>query len=178
MINDVTQYLAVETTSFESKIKVSEKQKLRKANRVFQFSKLPIDRLPNVYDLIKSNRIWKNYPITTTYEWLNKLVQYFPEDYLLFGVFDDEMIAAAVAIRINREILYTFYLGDVPRTRNVSPVVFLLDGIYNYSEQMGFKLLDLGISTDQGVLNFGLYNFKKNLGAMDSIRTVWSKMLD
>jgi len=176
-VSDIAQFIHIDQSSFQSKVKLSELQKLRRAAREMTFTQLPNEKLHEVYSLINDNRRWKRYPMTSSFEWLAVLLGAFPEDYLLFGVFDQELVAAAVCVRINSEVLYTFYLGDIPRTRAISPVVFLLEGIYNYAGMNSFKLLDLGVSTENGIKNDGLYTFKKNLGTTDTHRITWSKRI-
>jgi lipid II:glycine glycyltransferase (peptidoglycan interpeptide bridge formation enzyme) len=70
-----------------------------------------------------------------------------------------------VTIRINENILYTFYLADNEKYLKDSPTTFLLSGIYQYCQQQKIKFLDLGIATEKGVLNEGLARFKQSLGA-------------
>lgn len=109
---------------------------------------------------------------------LIKTFEQFPAHYILFGVLDDEkIIAAAVTVVVSKEILYCFYIGDSLAYRPYSPVTFLVSGIYDYCIANNFKLLDLGISTDKGVLNKGLYSFKKSLGCIDSCKLTFEKIL-
>ena len=80
------------------------------------------------------------------------------------------MLASAICIRISPDILYVFYWGDADGTSTLSPVVVLAAGIYERCQMLGIRLLDAGISTDQGRLNEGLRTFKRNLGFAESSR--------
>ena len=92
-----------------------------------------------------------------------------PEHYLLFGVYDEsKLIAASVSVRISRQIMYNFYHADDINYRSSSPVAMLVDGVYKYCQQNNFNILDLGISSVQGLLNQGLFDFKDNLGCETS----------
>jgi hypothetical protein len=109
---------------------------------------------------------------------LSKMFVEFPEEYMLFGVFHDErLVATAVCIEVNSDILYCFYLGDTLSYRSYSPVTFLVQGIYDFCQSRQFKMIDLGISTDKGIMNNGLYNFKKSFGSMDSVKLTFFKQL-
>ena len=100
----------------------------------------------------------------------------FPGDYLLFGVFDkNKLIATSVCIKVNDKILYCFYIGDALAFRPHSPITLLINGIYEYCQTNDFKMLDLGISTDKGILNKGLYAFKKTFGSFDSYKLTFLK---
>ena len=50
-------------------------------------------------------------------------------------------------------------------------------GSTDIARQTHFKMLDLGISTDKGVLNKGLYAFKKTFGSFDSYKLTFLKQL-
>ena len=92
-----------------------------------------------------------------------------------FLVYDiDMLIAVGVTIKINQDILYTFYLADNQQYLKYSPTIYLLSGIYEYCQQENIKLLDLGIATDKGILNEGLARFKRSLGGKLSQKKTYS----
>ena len=49
----------------------------------------------------------------------------------------------------------------------------LVGKIYEYCQQNGIAVLDLGISSENGILNEGLFNFKKNLGSETSNKSTY-----
>lgn len=158
---------------------IDKKRRLRTAETMgFQFRSLPPELLEKSYSLIAQSRINKGYPVTMSLDQLRDIFELFPNDYMLFGVFDkDRLIAASVCIRVNHEILYCFYIGDDLDYRSYSPVTTLVNGIYNFCKVNQFRILDLGLSTDKGNLNEGLYNFKKTFGAVDSYKFTFTKEL-
>ena len=86
-------------------------------------------------------------------------------EYLSKGVMDnDKLIAAAISVRVSKEILYNFYHADEFTYRSSSPMVMLIKEIYEYCQRNKIQILDLGISTKNGLINQGLFNFKKSLG--------------
>jgi lipid II:glycine glycyltransferase (peptidoglycan interpeptide bridge formation enzyme) len=87
------------------------------------------------------------------------------------------LIAASACIKVNDKILYSFYIGDALSFRPHSPTTLLINGIYRYCQARHYKILDLGISTDKGVLNEGLYAFKKTFGCFDSFKLTFLKQL-
>jgi hypothetical protein len=144
--------------------------------REFNFRILSKAFLEQAFMLIVESRNDKGYPVTMEYRDLLNMFESFPDNYLLFGVFDgDKMIASSVSIVVNKNILYCFYFGDALSYRSYSPVTLLVKGIYNYAVQHKFEIIDLGISTDKAVLNRGLYDFKKSLGSVDSYKITYSK---
>lgn len=171
LYRDITQVIDVMRGDV-SKLGVHKKRRIRTAeSKGFQFRPLSLDWLEKSYALIVQSRVHKDYPITMTLGMLQDTFSLFPDEYMLFGVFDNErLIAASVSIRVNPEILYCFYIGDDLDYRSCSPVTFLVNGIYDFCKVNRFRLLDIGLSTDKGTLNTGLYNFKKTFGAVDSYK--------
>lgn len=119
-----------------------------------------------VHAFIARSRTRKNRPMTMSLEQLVDHFEKFPKNFQLFSVtHSNRIVALGVTIKINDDILYTFYLADDENYLKDSPTTFLLSGIYKYGQLNNFKILDLGIATDKGILNEGLAQFKQSLGA-------------
>ncbi|HZI24843.1 MAG TPA: hypothetical protein VFD46_07195 [Chryseolinea sp.] len=174
---DVAQIVPV--TDDAMKLNTHKKRRVRKAGELaYTFSHLPISFLEESYRLIVETRQNKGYPVTMSLNDLKTMFCEFPKAYMLFGAFDQKkLIAAAVCIEVNSQILYCFYIGDSLSHRTYSPVTFLVQGIYEFCKSQGFKIIDLGLSTDKGILNNGLYNFKKSFGSIDSVKLTFLKQL-
>ena len=175
--NDTSQIIPVSAGHMQTN--THKKRRLRKGASIgFTVELAPIELLHESYQLIVESRANKGYPVTMTFQDLQRMFVLFPKAYLLFVVFDQKrIIATSVSIVVNSEILYCFYIGDDLAYRAYSPVTTLVNGIYEYCQKNGLKLLDLGISTNKGVLNKGLYNFKKTFGAVDSRKLTYLKQL-
>ncbi|MDQ3394435.1 MAG: GNAT family N-acetyltransferase [Bacteroidota bacterium] len=140
------------------------------------FSKSGIDQLEPAYKLIKLSRDRKNFPTTMSYQELENMFKMFPDNYFLFLVKDGENIAAlAISILVNNKILYNFYHAHDERYNKFAPMNLLLQGIYTFCQQQKIKVLDLGTSTSDNILNEGLYFFKKKFGAKTSIKFSFMK---
>lgn len=119
-----------------------------------------------IHAFIDRSRERKNRPMTMSLEQLKEHFVKFPKNFQLFFVEHSNVkVAVGVTIKINDNILYTFYLADDARFLKDSPTTFLLSGIYEYSKQNNYKILDFGIATEKGILNEGLDKFKRSLGA-------------
>lgn len=170
---EINCHLTVSTsTTFWSMLHASEKNKrnkcFKKGFTVQELSKLAFD---TVYDLIAENRKMKGYPMTMARERLKNVVTSFNE-YHLFGCFDgDKLIACTVSIEVNSSILYNFYMADSMSYRSFSPLVFLNEYVYNWCVSNQFTQLDLGTVSVDGVINEGLFSFKKNIGAQVSLKS-------
>lgn len=144
----------------------------------FYFKDVPEEKIDAAYPLFERSRKAKGYPLTMTLDDFKSAFNQFPDDYKLFAVFDSEqMIAACVCIRVNALILYCFFIGDDIRYRKYSPVTMLIHGVHQYAMENRYEIIDLGISTDKGILNSGLYAFKKSLGAKDVSKNTYHLVL-
>lgn len=178
LYEDIAQVIDV-TPGGRLALNTDKKRRLRNSDaRGFQFRSLPPAFLEEGYSLIVQSRKNKGYPVTMSFEGVKNMFALFPDEYLLFGVFDKErMIAASVSVKISKDILYCFYLGDDLAYRTHSPVTILVTGIYEYCKANDFSTLDLGLSTDKGIMNKGLYTFKKTFGTVDSPKLTFIKEL-
>ena len=178
--SEVNQHLAVQEEEFKLLISKNERKKLNQClKQGYTFKQLTIDKLTNVYQLVTETRVRKGYPVSMTYKNLYKAMKLMPDKYMLFGLFDrDNLIAASVSILISHEILYNFYHADDINFRSTSPMVMLIKEIYQYCQQNNIRLLDLGISTEAGIINQGLFNFKKNLGCSTSEKNTYRLSYD
>ena len=174
---DINQHINVSSESFNAKISYAERKKLAQSNRQnFTFEQQGINALAPVYELIVDSRGRKGYPVTMSLEELTSAVKNAPDNYLIFTVSQgSEIIAAAISIVINESTLYNFYHADHVAFRQFSPTVMLVEGIYNFCWENNFSMLDLGISSEKGVLNEGLFKFKQNIGAENSLKHTFSR---
>lgn len=176
-IVDVNFHLNL-SNSFRANLHRAEKRYLniaKKENWVFERVE-PQQYLTQAYRLFAEAKSKKGYPMTMKLPELARMYRDFPDNYFLFGVFrEGELIAASCAISVNKDILYDFYHGDKINMRHKSPVVFLLEGIFDYAKSTGKEILDLGICSVEGQRNQGLCSFKENLGGIESPKIIYEK---
>ena len=165
--------IAITDLSFYETIKSSRhKQLLRKAvKNTFFFREEKEPDLALLHAFITRSRVRKNRNMTMTLVDLRQRVKLFPDNFNFFSVsHEQKIIAVGVTVKITEEILYTFYLADDEDYLKFSPTIYLISGIYEFCQRNNFKLLDLGIATEKGIINEGLAQFKKRLGAKMSLK--------
>lgn len=169
----VNQYLLIDDNTFFDVVKSDERRYLNRAAKFgFEFNQFGIGELKAAYYLIQKSRHPKGYSVSMSFEELLKMVDLFPDHYLIFGIHKGRrLIASSISIVVNDYILYDFYHGDDLQFRKDSPVVPLLKGVYEYARDHGFKMLDMGTS-----INVGVHSFKKSMGALDSIKSVYQRL--
>ena len=178
--HEINQHIAVQDEPFKQLISKSERKKLNQGIKEnYSFKILTINDLKSVYALVEETRVRKDFPVSMSFEELNQTIKALPDKYLLFGLFaGEELIAASVSIRISEDILYNFYHADAYAYRSTSPIVLLVQEIYNYCKLYNIKILDLGVSSEEGKVNTGLFKFKENLGCVTSAKKTYSMKYD
>ena len=176
---EVNQHLELSHVPLAQRMKPDGNRRLRRCHEAgFRFVQLDIVDLPVAYGLIEKNHQRRGFPVTMTLESLEKMFRSFPGYYLLFGVFDrTKLIATAVSVRVCPGVLYNFYHGSHENYQNFSPILQVIEGVYQYCQTQRVKYLDIGISSVKGKLNEGLYRFKKNCGCVDADKKLFYKQL-
>ena len=180
MNSELNQHLVVEEKDFQEIIKKNERKKLNQCiKNEYTFKILSAAALKEVFDLVTNTRTRKGYPVSMTIGDLERAIKSMPDKYILFGLFDNKkLIAASVSIRVSKEILYNFYHADEFSYRSTSPLVMLVQEIYQYCQQNKIKILDLGISSQNGEKNVGLFTFKENLGCISANKNTYQLSYD
>ena len=173
--------ISVTNYSFSNMISAAENRRLKKCHHAkFKVTLMENPEIVLVYDFIKANRDRLGYRLSLTLNELKNLVEIFPDEIKVFSVSDlDKLIALAVTVRVNNVILYNFLPADVPEYRQYSPIVLLMDGIYQYCQEQKISTIDLGVSLDHlGNEKPSLIRFKENIGGKECQKITWEKDLD
>lgn len=179
-ITEQNYEIAITQKSFyETTISIRAKQLLRKSiKKGFSFQEVLEPDFSEIHAFIARSRERKNRPMTMNLEQFESHFTLFPKNFQIFSVTDStRLITVGVTIKINEEIVYTFYLAYDEEYSKESPIIFLLSGIYEHFQQQDFKILDLGIASANGILNEGLANFKRSLGGISSLKKTYVKTL-
>jgi hypothetical protein len=175
---EINSSMEVISDSIEDSFHRSQKRRLDKSLKAgLIFKELQNDQLLRVYTFIEECRKKKAYQLSMSYEDLKKMVTLFPDRYFLFGVFEDEQLAAAaITIRVKQRVLYDFYHDHSVVFDHLSPVTLLVSGIYEFCHRNEITLFDLGTSAKEGLPNFGLLHFKTLLGATPTPKLTFEKI--
>ncbi|MBL7871007.1 MAG: hypothetical protein JNM78_05315 [Cyclobacteriaceae bacterium] len=175
---EVSSVIHLDGKPFEKKIKISERQKLKKAASMFRFTKVNKSELIELYKFIATCRKERQQSLSMTLIELKKLVTAFPDSVLFFKVGTvEETTAAAIVIRVSKEVLYTFYYAHAKAHNRISPVVFLISGIYDFAVEHKYKMIDLGTSMIDRQINRSLLHFKKSIGGVTTRKLTFTKLL-
>jgi hypothetical protein len=157
-----------------------EKRKLKQAHEAsLELKRVDANRLEEVYSFILSCRSQKGYSLSMTFDQIQQTLNHFPDRFLLMGIYkDDTLVAASISILVRSNVLYNFYSDHDKAFDQLSPVVLLTEGLYNYAATHKIALLDLGTSALEGKPNFGLLDFKSRLGGSPTPKFTFEKILN
>lgn len=172
---EITNIIQVGKIPFERKIAVAQRQKISKSQKQFSFHQAEKSELKKIYSFISRCRKKKGQTLSMTFLQLQKALKAFPENFLLFQVSHRKIAAAAIVVKIDSRVLYTFYYAHDKMYDKISPVVFLISGIYQYAQKHHFEMIDLGTSMKGKEVNKSLYQFKKSIGGNPSSKFVFQK---
>lgn len=119
------------------------------------------------YNVIKANREAKGYPLRMTCEDLMSTIQCVGHDFFLV-MKQSDVIASAVIYDINKEIAQVVYWGDVPGYSDSKPINYISYRLIEFFKSRNYRILDVGISTEEGMPNYGLCCFKTSIGCLTS----------
>jgi len=127
------------------------------------------------YEVLRKNRENRGVKISMDREKFIKNIFEFPGNYKIYlAKVKSEIAAVAYVVRLSEQVNYVLFWGDDTKFRHLSPVASLLKFLISVSREEGCKVLDLGISSVDGVLDDGLARFKSNLGAIETFKPTYS----
>lgn len=173
---NLNSFISINSADFNSHIRLAEKRRLKKAaNAGFKAGLANELSSIVVFEFLEKCRAKKGYRMSLTWTQMNILRQRFPENYLVFTVMDGaKIIALTLTVRVSDRILYNFLCADLQEYRIYSPVVKLMECVYQYCQQEKIEILDLGISLDQdGNYKPSLSRFKRNIGGQDCTKLTY-----
>lgn len=117
----------------------------------------------SAYDIIKQNREYKGYPLRMTWPQVEKTISFVENEFFVV-MLGEIKIAAAQVFMVSPEIYQVIYWGDTPGFSEYKPVNFLADQLVKYYKTKNAQYLDVGPSSDYGLPNYGLCDFKTGIG--------------
>ena len=128
------------------------------------------ERKREVYELIRENRARKGRPIYMAFEDVLQTGTLWPTDFFMVKTPEHVPAAAGIFYRSDPEIVYALFWGDNEEGRPLRAMDFLAFHLWSHYRELGFRYLDLGISTESGIPNDGLLRFKESHNGISSLR--------
>jgi hypothetical protein len=123
-----------------------------------------------IYKLICENRAKFGRPVYMTLDDILSTGLIWPAEFFKVESAERQIVASAIFYRSHDDICYAVFWGDNDEGRPLRAMDFLLLNLFAYYKEAGFRYIDLGISTENGIPNEGLLRFKESHEAFSSLR--------
>jgi hypothetical protein len=176
----VNHHISIRDETPELRLHPMELRRLNKCrNHGFIFANESAEIAEEIVDFLQQCRTEQKLELSVSKEKLLNYINEFPQDYLIFTVRDRaSLLAATIAVKVQRKILYSFLPGSLKKFKSFSPTVLLNEGLYNYCRANRYEILDLGISTKKdGKDQKSLITFKERMGGEKSYKYFFEKKL-
>ena len=140
----------------------------------FKFHKLHRDQAIRAYDIISINRASKQKPLRLTLEQVLEVSSVTNVDFFIVEQNGID-VAAAVVFVINNKMAQVVYWGDDPQYIELRSMNYLTFKVFEFYAATAIKTLEIGISTENSIPNYGLCEFKESIGCSISLKYSFSK---
>lgn len=168
------QFYVKDFGNYEENLNREARRNLQRALQVpHSFIKLDSKNEKDVaraYAVIKANREWRGFPLHMSLQAVLDTIKIIPADFFVLNV-DGQDAAAAQVFHVSDSIVQVIYWGDVPGFYDKKVMNLLAYKVFEYYAKQGkVKIIDIGPSTEFGVPNHGLCEFKENIGCKTSLK--------
>ena len=116
-----------------------------------------------VYKVIKANREWRGFPLRMALEAVLDTIKIIKADFFMLTV-DNQDAAAAQIFHVAPNVVQVIYWGDTPGFSEKKVMNLLAYKVFEYYKKMeNVEIIDIGPSTENGIPNHGLCEFKENI---------------
>lgn len=175
-IVEINQYIPMDGRLID-KLHSMQRRKL-KPKKPLTFESAGLKDIPEIHRFIAACRQLQGLIINITVERLMALFETFPDRYQAYVVRLEGKIISALIVSIPvQDIVYYFLPATHPDFKKLSPMVPLMTHVFDLYAGNGFSYMDLGISSIRGNPQEGLMKFKERMGALNTSRITWSRLL-
>jgi hypothetical protein len=158
---------------YENIIERSARKNLHNSMKTdFTFMQLDSDKESDVlraYEVIRKNREARGFPLRMSAQAVLDTVKIVHADFFVMS-HDGIDMAAAQVFHVTDDVCQVVYWGDIPEYADLRVMNFFTYKIFEHYYNQGLKILDIGPSTEDGVPNYGLCEFKENIGCTVSTK--------
>lgn len=152
---------------YENFIDRSARKNMHKAlNEDFRITHLDtsnINDISRAYEVISCNRKEHGYPLRMSLENVKDTVKIIDADFFVVS-YKDIDVAAAQVFKVTEDTAQVIYWGDLKDFSHLRTMNYLAYKVFSYYHDKGFRILDIGPSTENGIPNNGLCDFKEAIG--------------
>ncbi|NQS98512.1 MAG: GNAT family N-acetyltransferase [candidate division Zixibacteria bacterium] len=165
--------------SLTDKTRNAFRQSVRKGLKYEEGVELSRVNLTDFHRILMENRESLGVTPTHTFDELVKLSEIIPEYlHLSFVSYESQRVGGLLHFICNARVALLFYVCHLREYQDLKPVPFILTKTVEWARSQGFRELDFGISTVDGVPNRGLLKFKENFTARPFLRNTYRITLE
>ena len=171
--HDINHHLPLTENLFQDGINKMENRKLRKCiDAGLQIKSGTDEEITDIYREMITYRNRNKIPVSIDAVELLESFRKFPGNYFLLYVTNTgkEILAGTILVKIAERIMYYFSPATNPAYSRISPMVYLLNGIYGFAKSKECRFVDLGVSSVNNRPQKGLIRFKDHIGGITSSR--------
>ena len=127
-----------------------------------------------VYGIISKNRQLRGFPLRMTLEQVEETIQEVKYDAFLVAL-NQDYVASALVYHVANKIVQVIYWGDIPEFSSMKTMNFLSYKVLEYYKDTGIEIIDIGPSTENGIPNYGLCDFKESIGCSVESKFIFEK---
>ena len=136
------------------------------------------DNMDLTYSIIAKNRAFRGIPLKMTLEQVKETNRIVKHDAFIVR-FKNDYIASALIYHVANKIVQVIYWGDIPEFSSMKTMNFLSYKIFEYYNNSGIEIIDIGPSSEFGLPNYSLCEFKESIGcSVESKFTFEKKILN
>lgn len=172
MTPDLNYSAIIDSSTLAERMEDGNRKKLEKCRAAgFRAWELHRSDWGRAHAILTANRERSGHTLSMTFEDVLRLAEAFPNGIMTYyGVSAEHtLMAAALALDITPTICYVYAWGDSEKSE-YAPTVMLAEEIYSSCRSRQIKIMDVGISTENGIPNHGLIGFKRSLGFRGSLK--------
>lgn len=137
-----------------------------------------ISALKEVYEFISTYRISQGLTINISYDRIERLIRSLPDRYWIVEARDSTgLLAVSIFCSPSKDIIYYYLPASDINSKRKGGMIHLMNWAYRYFGDLGFKIMDLGISSIDGTDQEGLVKFKERMGAESTPRTTFDLLV-
>ena len=126
-----------------------------------------------IYNLLAENRLRRGVELSMPWRVFERGLIEQPDVFTAWGAtLGMKLVGGALTVKINEDTLYVLFWGDTLLGRELSVVASICEKLVEFCRSKNYKILDLGISSVDGVLDENLARFKLNLGAIQTAKPI------
>ncbi len=126
-----------------------------------------------IYNLLAENRSRRGVELSMPWHVFERGLDECPEVFTVWGAtLGTELVGGALTVEISDDTLYVLFWGDTLLGREFSVVASICETLIDFCKSKNYKVLDLGISSVDGLLDSNLARFKSNLGAIQTEKLI------